>query len=109
MRRFFTVTFTSSFKIKEINKNVKHVLKYSWEFSGIDFCPGKYKVYANVLNLKDTYSISKSSNEFGDTEFITIWKDSSSFNDEGKKYAFSMDSYLEVPSGVTQIKLIKTN
>ena len=28
---------------------------------------------------------------------------------EGKKYAFAMDSYLEIPSGITQIKLVKTN
>ena len=26
-------------ELKEINKTVIHVLKYSWEFSGIDFCP----------------------------------------------------------------------
>lgn len=26
-------------KIQEINKNVIHVLKYSWEFTGSDLCP----------------------------------------------------------------------
>lgn len=77
--------------------------------AGNDFCPGKYKVYASVLNKKDTYTIRKYSKQFGDVEFITIWKDTSAFNDEGKKYAFVLDSYLEVPSGVTQVKLVKVN
>lgn len=77
--------------------------------AGIDFCPAKYKVYANVLNKKDTYTIRKYSKGFGDVEFITIWKNTPAFNDEGKKYAFAMDSYLEIPSGVTQVKLVKVN
>ena len=43
-----------------------------------------------------------------DVEFISIWKDISALTDEGKKYAFAMDSYLDIPSGVTTVKLVKT-
>lgn len=75
--------------------------------SGTDFCPGKYKLYATVLNKTDVYTLTKRSSGFGDIEFIKIWKDTPAFNDEGKKYVFALDSQLEVPSGVTKVKLVK--
>lgn len=76
--------------------------------AGVDFCPGKYKVYAGVLNKTNSYTIRKYSKNH-DVEFISIWKDVPALTDEGKKYAFGMDSYLDIPSGVSSIKLVKTN
>lgn len=75
--------------------------------AGVDFCPGKYKVYASVLNKTNSYTIRKYSKNH-DVEFISIWKDIPALTDEGKKYAFAMDSYLDIPSGVTSVKLVKT-
>ena len=77
--------------------------------AGLDFCPGKYKVYAGVLNKTNSYTIRKYSKLHGDIEFISIWKDVPALTDEGKKYAFGMDSYLDIPSGVSSVKLVKTN
>ena len=41
-------------------------------------------------------------------ESFLIWKDTS-LGDEGNKYSFSIDGTIEVPSGITSVKLVKTN
>ena len=74
---------------------------------GTDFCPGIYKVYANVLNNESYYYLDVD-NDKGSYEYmIRINKKYSHINEEGNKFSFPMNYSLEVPSGVTQIKLIK--
>ena len=38
---------------------------------------------------------------------FTIWKNTD-LGDEGKKYSFALDSSIEVNSGITSVKLVKT-
>lgn len=76
--------------------------------AGDDFCPGKYKIYAGVLNKKNSYYIylKDANNKSMDT--VLIWKDAYSLSDEGNKYSFALDSTINVPAGVTSVKLVKT-
>lgn len=39
MGRFFTITLPLPVMIQEVNENVIHVLRCSWEFAGIGLCP----------------------------------------------------------------------
>lgn len=75
--------------------------------AGNDFCPGKYKVYAGVLNKKNPYYLTFREKNGLMMESFLIWKDTS-LGDEGNKYSFSIDGTIEVPSGITSVKLVKT-
>ena len=77
--------------------------------AGDDFCTGKYKVYANVLNRDKMYSIEiKPKNEFvGD--YMTIYKTSSFINEEGSKYVFNEGTTFTTEQGITQVKLVKVS
>lgn len=77
--------------------------------AGEDFCTGKYKVYASVLNKDKMYSIEiKPKNEFvGD--YLTIYKTSSFINEEGSKYVFNEGTTFTTEQGITQVKLVKVS
>lgn len=74
--------------------------------AGNDFCPGKYKLYAGVLNKSSAYHLGLKEKNGSSMGSFLVWK-STSLGDEGKKYSFALDSYIEVPTGVTSVKLVK--
>lgn len=76
-----------------------------------DYCPGTYKLYApKVLNYNDFYHFYYyTSNSIMSMNSMTVWKESSYLNDEGKKIALGDSSRIEIPSGVRQVKLVKTS
>lgn len=75
--------------------------------AGNDFCPGKYKIYAEVLNKKNSYHLDLREKNGNYMDSVLIWK-STSLGDEGNKYSFALDSSIGVPSGVTSVKLVKS-
>lgn len=90
---------TYTFKYDGVGRKKLHV--------GTDFCPGIYKIYANVLNDDNYYYIDLDNEKGVYEDLIIINKKYPSVNEEGKKFSFPMNYSLEIPSGVTQIKLIK--
>jgi len=101
------------------NVNLELVCKDSYTFkvdgskevkltAGEIFCTGTYKIYAEVTNKKEFYSIKikpKDSNTF---ETMTIYKNSSHLNDEGNKYVLTDGHQVITSIGITSVKLIKT-
>lgn len=75
--------------------------------AGNDFCPGKYKIYAGVLNKSNAYHLELREKNGNHMDSVLIWK-STSLGDEGNKYSFALDSSISVPTGVTSVKLVKT-
>ena len=77
-------------------------------YAGIDFCPGTYRVYAQVLNPKDIYYIHhRQPNSASGSSSITIAKFSEFLSDEGNQWAMNKGSYIESNTGVTQITIVK--
>lgn len=75
--------------------------------TGKDFCPGKYRVYASLLNNNNSASLRINNKEGRYLDSILIWKIAPSLSDEGGRYSFSFDSSISIPSGVTSVKLVK--
>lgn len=76
--------------------------------AGIDFCPGTYHVYAQVLNYNDVYYIYHKQPSFGaGSSTMTIAKFSDFLNDEGNQWAMGKGSYIETNNGITQITITK--
>lgn len=76
--------------------------------AGENFCTGTYKVYAEVLNKNDIYTLRyKSSN--GAYDSVAICKYQDFFDESGKKLVFTEKSTLEIPAGIKQIKLVKVS
>ena len=77
--------------------------------AGEDFCTGKYKLYASVLNRDKMYSVEiKPKNEFvGD--YVTIYKTSSFLSEEGSTYVFNEGTTFTTEQGITQVKLVKVS
>ena len=71
------------------------------------FCPGNYKIYASVMNYDEFYHLEiKPKDQFvGDS--LTVYKNSSYLNEEGKKYALAAGHTITTDIGITQIKLVK--
>ena len=107
-------------KVEECKKiEVTPICKNSYTFyfdgsksekitAGIDFCPGTYRIYAQVLNYNDIYYIYHKQPNFGySSSTMTIAKFSDFLNDEGNQWAMSKDSYIETDTGITQITISK--
>lgn len=75
--------------------------------TGKDFCPGKYRVYASLLNNNNSASLRINNKDGRYLDSILIWKIAPSLSDEGGRYSFSFDSSISIPSGVTSVKLVK--
>lgn len=77
-------------------------------YAGIDFCPGTYRVYAQVLNPQNVYYISyRQPNISGGSASITIAKFSDFLSDEGNQWSMNKGSYIETNPGITQITIVK--
>ena len=75
--------------------------------AGEVFCTGTYKIYAEVTNKKEFYSIKIKPKDSHTWETMTIYKDSSFLNDEGNKYVLADGHQVITDIGVTSIKLVK--
>ena len=78
-----------------------------------DYCPGTYRIYApSVLNSDEYYSIKIYYNTSSSTmlfdKSISIWKKTPQLSEEGYKASLGEKSKLEVPAGIKQIRLVKS-
>jgi len=76
--------------------------------AGQNFCTGTYKIYAQVLNKNAIYYLRYKPDN-GSTSLVSICKYESLFNDEGMKLVLNENSKIEIPTGITQIKLVKVS
>lgn len=101
---------------KNINLELQCKNTYIFKFDGSKeetitsnevFCPGTYKIYASVMNKNDFYHLDiKPKGEFiGDT--MTIYKNSSFLNEEGKKYNLTEGYTITTEIGIKEVKLVK--
>lgn len=72
-----------------------------------NFCTGTYQIYADVLNTDTMYSIKIKPKDALTGDFLTVYKKSSFFNEEGNKYMFGQGSTITTEMGITKIKLVK--
>lgn len=72
------------------------------------FCAGTYKIYAEVTNKKEFYTIKIKPKDSHSLETMTIYKDSSFLNDEGNKYILADGHTITTSIGITSIKFVKT-
>lgn len=71
------------------------------------FCPGTYRIYASVMNRDEIYSLEiKPKDEFVG-EHLTVYKESSFINDEGRQYVLTSGYTITTEVGITQVKLVK--
>lgn len=75
-------------------------------YIGNDICPGIYKIYTDVVNNDKFYHLYIDNEKGHWIDSITITKKYQS-NEEGKNFSFPMNHYLDVPIGITSVKLIK--
>ena len=101
-----------------INVGLKCLSTYIFNFdggqtetltAGQNFCTGKYKIYGSVLNKNNFYTITIRPKDGTGTDFMTIHKKESFFNEEGTKYVLNDGTTLKIDPGITQVKLVKVS
>lgn len=99
-----------------ITVGLKCLSTYTFNFSGgqtetltagENFCTGKYKIYGSVLNKSEFYTVTVRPKDGAGTDFMTIHKKESFFNEEGTTYVLNDGTTLKMDPGITQIKLVK--
>lgn len=77
--------------------------------AGEAFCTGTYKIYVEVTNKNEFYhiKIKPKGDILGKT--MTIYKNSTTLNDEGNKYVLGEGDQVVTDIGITQITLEKAN
>ena len=75
--------------------------------AGVDICPGIYKIYTNVVNNDKSYLLTIRDEKGFHSETVYIYKKSEYSNDEGGNFSFGNNFYLDIPVGVTSVKLVK--
>lgn len=102
----------------DLSISMKCKSTYTFKFSGArdevlyggeDFCPGRYRIYANTLNYNEAYYINVTPPDSYSSEYITIWKSFDYGNEEGKKVATTYGTKIEIDPGITQVKLVKVS